>query len=71
MRISQVLNDNGSIEIHFEQLGYYEEFDIIAAALVKLGCMTVNKSEKVYIREWEFMCNGFTFTLKHDDALGN
>ena len=71
MRISVLINDEHCVEIYFEELGYWEEFDVILEVLERKGCSVYTNQEMVYARRSELGKDGINFTLVHDSALGN
>ena len=68
--LSKVLNENGSIEIFFEKLNYWEEFDLIVDYLKENGCKVSENRESIYIRECILEKSNIVFMLKHDGMIG-
>lgn len=72
MRSSTVLNQDGSVEVYFETLGNWEDFDSILFLLQnENGCKLISREEIIDLRKAQLYLNGLEFQLKHDDILGN
>ena len=72
MRISKIINANGSIEIYFIDLNYWEEFDLIIDILIKeFNCRIIKKQEGIYSKLCCMKKDTITFEIRHDDMLGN
>ncbi|MDR0904947.1 MAG: hypothetical protein LBN00_02025 [Oscillospiraceae bacterium] len=70
-RISTVIDENGFAEIYFEQIGGWDEFDLIIGLLQQENnCQILNNQELIYIRVATLRLNNMEFVVKHDDMLG-
>ena len=72
MYTTKVFNDDGSVEIYFEELKHWTEFDFLLDLIEKENdCKVISNKEMIYIRKAELVHNGIEFDLMHDDMLGN
>ena len=72
MNTSKVVNQDGSIEIYFEKIGHWDDFDLILGILQQEnGCQIRSNEEMVYIRQAKILWRNINFELIQDDMLGN
>lgn len=72
MHISKVENKDGFIEIYFEGVGHWDDFDLILGLLQQENnCQIISNKEMIYIRKANLMWNNIKFELMQDDMLGN
>ena len=72
MNILKVINKDGSIAIYFEELNYWEEYDLILSLLEKENqCKIIKNQGAVYAKSSILKFGNIEFALKHDDMLGN
>lgn len=72
MHISKVVNDDRSVEIYFEGIGDWDDFDLILGLLQQENsCKILSNKEMIYIRKAKLLRNNINFELIQDDMLGN
>ncbi|MPM22562.1 hypothetical protein SDC9_69019 [bioreactor metagenome] len=72
MNILKVNNKDGSIAIYFEELNYWEEYDLILSLLEKENqCKVISNQGAIYAKYSVLKIGNIEFALKHDDMLGN
>lgn len=66
------MNTDGSIEIYFEKVGHWDDFELILGLLQQENdCQILSNSDIIYIRKAELLWNNMHFELIQDDMLGN
>jgi len=72
MHISQVVNKDDSIELYFDGVGHWDDFDLILGLLQQENdCQILSNEEKIYIRQAKLVWSDIEFELVQDDMLGN
>jgi hypothetical protein len=72
LHISKSFNDDGSAEIYFVGVNFWDEFEIILELLQNDNkCKVLSNKEMIYIRKAELSWENINFELIHDDMLGN
>ena len=72
MHISKIENQDSSIEIYFEEVGHWDDFDLILGLLQQENnCQILSNDEMIYIRKAKLLWNNINFELIQDDMLGN
>lgn len=72
MWVSKNKQANGSFEISFVKLRYWEDFDLILELLEKEnGCEIIRVRDMVYARDSIIKKGNMEFILNNDSVLGN
>ena len=72
MHSLKVNNKDGTISIYFENLNYWEEYDLILSLLEKENqCKVIQNQGAVYAKSSRLKIEDIEFSLNHDDMLGN
>lgn len=72
MRVSKVVNKDGSVELYFEHVGHWDDFDLILGLLQQENdCQILSNQEAIYIREARLRHKDIEFLVNQDDMLGN
>lgn len=72
MHITKVINNDGSAEIYFEHLNYWEEYEVILKVLEKeKGCQILSEQDIEESRKAILRFKSLEFNLCHNYILGN
>jgi len=72
MHISKVVNPEGFTEIYFEEVGHWDDFELILGLLHQENdCQILSNDEMIYIRQAKLLWHNIKFELIQDDMLGN
>jgi hypothetical protein len=72
MNVAIVSNNDGSTEVYFEQLNYWEEFEVILELLEKEnGCQVVSEKDVGETRLAILKVKNVEFSLRHHYMFGN
>ncbi len=72
MHISKIINSDGSMELYFEKVGHWDDFELILKLLQQENdCKILSNEEMIYIRQAKLLWNSISFELIQDDMLGN
>ena len=72
MKISKIINKDGSVELYFEQISHWDDCDLIANILVRENqCHIINEDNMITDKDIFMRFNNIEFLLKHHYMFGN
>jgi len=72
MKISKAVNKDGSVELYFEQVGHWDDLDLIANILVEENkCHIIKENDMVTDKDVHMQLGNVEFILRHHYMLGN
>ena len=72
IRIIKVINNDGSIELFFKNLGHWDYLELIKNLLVNENqCFVINELDMITDKDILLDYQGFHFLLRHHYMLGN
>ncbi|WP_378955390.1 hypothetical protein [Pelosinus sp. sgz500959] len=70
--MSRIIKHNQGMELEFEDINTWEDFELIANILEnKVHAVASKKLDGPYSRYWNFNFKNHSFELRHDDFEGN